>query len=245
MPELTFDVALALYQDAEQFPINFDDAWQWLEYSRKDSAKRFLTDNFIKGVDFHILVGSDNHAGLSAQEIAIASRQEQIKLTVTCLKEWGMMAGTARGKEIRRYFIECERIAKEQSIPQLAIAPEFARTVALVQSAKAVGMEPLEFWKLQQSLSGNTPDQGCLPGKRSPKFASQPKSPESDMNHYLERIIKLSRISPDGWVTARKLMQHSRRFPSAQSARSFFKLLAQEGHGSIREKDYGVIEWHP
>jgi hypothetical protein len=39
--------------------------------------------------------------------------KEQIRLTVDCFKSLGMMAGTDKGTEIRRYFLKCERIAKQ------------------------------------------------------------------------------------------------------------------------------------
>ena len=44
---------------------------------------------------------------------------ESIKLTIDAFKSLGMMAGTQKGKEIRHYFLECERIAKQavETIP--------------------------------------------------------------------------------------------------------------------------------
>ena len=38
---------------------------------------------------------------------------EFIKLTIDCFKSFGMMAGTEKGKEIRRYFLMCERQLKQ------------------------------------------------------------------------------------------------------------------------------------
>lgn len=49
---------------------------------------------------------------------------EKIELTVECFKSLGMMAGTEKGKAIRKYFLECERIAKQKpmtTIQALAI----------------------------------------------------------------------------------------------------------------------------
>jgi hypothetical protein len=51
-----------------------------------------------------------------------ASRTEFIYLTVDCFKSLGMMAGTQKGKEVRKYFLECEKIAKQKSEPLDAIA---------------------------------------------------------------------------------------------------------------------------
>lgn len=41
------------------------------------------------------------------------THREDIHLTANCLKEMGMMAGTEKGKEIRKYFLQCEKKLKE------------------------------------------------------------------------------------------------------------------------------------
>jgi phage anti-repressor protein len=104
---LAFSIQIAqnLIDSSEQFPVDFDVAWQWLDYSRKDPAKRFLIENFEEGVDFHISV--------ELGSVAVPRPTEKILLTIDCTKMWGMMCGTAKGKEVRRYFLECERIAKK------------------------------------------------------------------------------------------------------------------------------------
>ncbi len=119
MSQITFDLttALSLLDSAEQFPVDFDRAWEWLAHSRKDSAKRHLIEcGFKEGVDYRILlhknVESDNHAGLSPQEQSVRSRKEAIWLTIDCFKTWGMMTRTEQGKLVREYFLECERVAK-------------------------------------------------------------------------------------------------------------------------------------
>ncbi|GIW59534.1 MAG: hypothetical protein KatS3mg087_0600 [Patescibacteria group bacterium] len=108
------ELAQQFYESTEQFPINFDDAWQWLEYSRKDNAKNnFLKCGFVEGVDYF-------SAFLNAQGCLTDKRSskdgkhlEVITMTCECFKQWGMMSGTPKGKEIRLYFLECERIAKQ------------------------------------------------------------------------------------------------------------------------------------
>ena len=126
MSNITFSQQLAqrYYDSAEQFPIDFNDAWLWLEYSRKNNAKRnFMTLGFVENVDY-VLLNSEqslNHRGFSVQSKGAASRLEKIMLTCECLKQWGMMAGTPKGKEIRMYFLECERIAKQSQKPQYYI----------------------------------------------------------------------------------------------------------------------------
>jgi phage anti-repressor protein len=109
--EFSHELALALVQSADPFPVNFEDAWQWIGYTRQDSAKKKLIHNFEEGSDF-IAKRRKNPQGGRPSEF--------IKLTVDCFKSLGMMAGTDKGKEIRRYFLECERIAKEAVAAQLS-----------------------------------------------------------------------------------------------------------------------------
>lgn len=44
--------ANTIFNSTDVFPINFDDAWQAVGYSRKDSALRILTSQFAESIDF-------------------------------------------------------------------------------------------------------------------------------------------------------------------------------------------------
>lgn len=100
-----FSEALAaqLYSCAEDFPIEFDLAWQWIGYTRKSDALKALKMEFVKGEDFCGSIRKTPNGGRPSQEIM---------LTIDCFKAFGMMAGTAQGKEIRRYFLACEKAYK-------------------------------------------------------------------------------------------------------------------------------------
>jgi phage anti-repressor protein len=92
-------------ESTDPFPIDFDRAWQWLGYSTKGNAKRILDDQFASGLDFEVFIISDkNPQG--------GRPTEKIKISVDCLKCLGMMAGTQKGKEVRQYFLGCEREIK-------------------------------------------------------------------------------------------------------------------------------------
>lgn len=97
-------IAQQLIDSDDEFPVNFEDAWQWLGYSRKDKALDTLKSYFEFGLDFSTMRGKSPTGGRPS---------DSYSLTVSCLKEFGMIAKTAQGKLIRKYFIECERIAKE------------------------------------------------------------------------------------------------------------------------------------
>lgn len=89
---LNFDIdtALQLSKSQEKFPVDFQSAYLWLGYTRKDNAKRSLVGSgFIKGEDFLI------------REESTSAVIENIFLTVECFKMWSMMSGTEQGKQVR------------------------------------------------------------------------------------------------------------------------------------------------
>lgn len=100
--EFSHELALALVRSDRPFPVDFNDAWQWIGYSTKQKAKNKLLGNFELGVDFSTEWLKTPNGGRPS---------ESIKLTIDCFKSLGMMAGTQKGKEVRRYFLECERVA--------------------------------------------------------------------------------------------------------------------------------------
>ncbi|MGL5065742.1 MAG: hypothetical protein ACRC62_37715 [Microcoleus sp.] len=101
------DIAQQLFDSPESFVVDFDLAWVWLGYTRKSSAKRKLELNFIKDIDYCTKWCNVPHGnGLAASKV------EQIMLTIDCFKSFGMMAGTSQGKEVRSYFLNCEKAAK-------------------------------------------------------------------------------------------------------------------------------------
>ncbi len=111
---LSEELVLALLRSNKEFPVDFDDAWQWLEFSRKDSAKRsFESAGFLDGIDFQVF-----HRNVENPQ---GGRPEQIIcLTIDCFKTWAMMVNTDKGKQVRRYFLNCEaelkrRIAEEKA----------------------------------------------------------------------------------------------------------------------------------
>ena len=109
MSEFSFSpgLALELFNSTEEFPVDFDVAWSWLDYSRKDVAKRnFLRCNFLEGTDYR------SFRTIAEREVG-ATVTEKMLLTVDCLKVWAMMANTEQGRLVRQYFLECERIAKQ------------------------------------------------------------------------------------------------------------------------------------
>lgn len=127
-PETFESLAPSLAASADPFPVDFDQAWQWIGYSRKDAAKRVLVENFKQDADFLSF-----HQTVE-REIG-ATIREEIRLTVDCFKSFCMMAGTEQGKNVRAYFIECERKLK-QAIEQPTTAIEWAQAFIRVETER-------------------------------------------------------------------------------------------------------------
>ncbi len=100
-PALVF----ALLKSSELFPIDFDDAWQWVGWTRKSTAKEILISNFVESVDFCRKGFKSPNGGRPS---------EWILLTVDCFKSLAMMAGTPKGRRIRQYFLSCEAELKRK-----------------------------------------------------------------------------------------------------------------------------------
>jgi phage anti-repressor protein/phage antirepressor YoqD-like protein len=95
-----------IVQTTEEFPVDFDQAWQWIGYSTKGNAKKILEENFIKGVDFNLI--KKNKVQIEGNR-EIDRPYEAIFLTVDCFKSFCMMARTEKGKEVRKYYIQIEK----------------------------------------------------------------------------------------------------------------------------------------
>jgi phage anti-repressor protein len=112
---LNHDIVFSLIESNKQFPIDFDDAWVWIGYKRKDNAKSsLLSAGFIDGIDFEISLNNQENS-------KVGRPSENIRLTLECFKSFCMMAGTSKGREVRKYFLDCEqelkrRIEEEKSL---------------------------------------------------------------------------------------------------------------------------------
>jgi len=82
-----------------QFPVDFDVAWKIAGYSRKDSAKRKL-NKLKKGFDYSTEMWKNPQGGRF---------EEIIKMTCDAFKHFCLLAETDEGRQIRQYFIECEK----------------------------------------------------------------------------------------------------------------------------------------
>jgi hypothetical protein len=142
MTNLNADIVRNLLESKAQFPIEFNDAWEWLGFQEKYTAKSsFESCLFIKGLDFMIYpyqgYTSTTNLGVTKHlyEDSQAYRDSfdkishlyldnavngDIYLTLECFKSWGMMLRSETGRKVRSYFLQCEKLLKrtlESKIP--------------------------------------------------------------------------------------------------------------------------------
>ncbi len=126
--QTTFDLTIAqsLYDSNDRFPVDFDLAWKWCGYTRKNNAlAKLIADGFEEGLDY-----------ISAEKGAEKSHgnSSNYSLTVDCFKHFGMMAKTEQGKQIRRYFLQCEKSHKESAQTIAVLRTEIDRLKSLPHS---------------------------------------------------------------------------------------------------------------
>lgn len=131
MTDFNKELAITLLNSVDDYPVDFDEAWQWLGYATKQKAEKKLKQNFEEGIDF-LTKGLKSSTGGRPSELIV--------LTVDCFKSLGMMVGTEQGKQIRKYFIECEKIAKQKpdALTELEI---LARTVTRMAEQERRALE--------------------------------------------------------------------------------------------------------
>lgn len=220
--DFSFDAALVLLQSTDPYPVNFDTAVDWLGYSNKANARRTLVKSFEMGVDF----------SSSWRRNPLRGRpSEIINLTVDCFKTFGMMAGTEKGKQVRRYFLECERRLK-QVTSNTSFSDSFL--LKLVEHRVATRFEE-RFLAIEDRLErleaeiGNRLafDSNFLPMPKNTEL----QAPEYELAPNLAAIVKRSRRV--GAVNARDVSRSilAFRHVSAQEIRSYFRHLEKLGYG--------------
>jgi phage anti-repressor protein len=130
MNNLSVDLVKAFITSEVRFSVDFEEAWKWCGYSTKASALRKIKSIFIKCEDYEIFNNIVEKSG--------GRPTEAYFLTADCFKELAMLAQTEKGKQVRLYFLECEKILKESQEPQKILSPA---ELALLQAQNILNLE--------------------------------------------------------------------------------------------------------
>ena len=107
------------YDSKNEFVIDLDNVWKWLDFSSKHKAKELLNKTFINNKDYKYLVtqsGEQNFAPSTSgakKDARGGHNKEIIMLNVETFKKFCLKAGTKKADEIHDYFIKLENIMFE------------------------------------------------------------------------------------------------------------------------------------
>jgi phage anti-repressor protein/phage antirepressor YoqD-like protein len=115
--------------------VNARDLHEFLESKQQYAdwiKNRIKKYDFVDGVDF-----------TSVHKIMNGAPAIDHHLSLDMAKELSMVERNAKGKEARQYFIECERVAKQQHEPQQINLddPSFLRQALLTYTEKVIELE--------------------------------------------------------------------------------------------------------
>lgn len=107
------------YDNTNDFVIDLDNVWKWLDFSQKHNAKCVLERNFKINVDYKKMLSHEGKQNF-APEVAGAKKdtrgghnKEKIMLNIETFKKFCLKAGTKKADEIHNYFIKLENIMFE------------------------------------------------------------------------------------------------------------------------------------
>ena len=98
------------YDSKNDFVIDLDNVWKWLDFSQKDAAKRVIDKNFYINKDYKIFAPQ---VGGAKKDARGGHNKEIIMLNVETFKKFCLKAGTKKADEIHDYFIKLENIMFE------------------------------------------------------------------------------------------------------------------------------------
>ena len=105
------------YNPTTDFVIDFEDAWKWCGFTRKDNAKRILEKYFIENIDYKVETITPPIGGV-IKERGGAHRKEKITLNIRTFKKYCLKSDTEKSNEIHNYYIKLEEILHETLLEQ-------------------------------------------------------------------------------------------------------------------------------
>jgi len=98
------------YHPTNDFIVDLDNVWRWLDFNQKYNAKYMLEKNFIINKDYKTF--APEHSG-AKKHTKGGHNKEIIMLNIDTFKKFCLKAGTKKASEIHEYFIQLEYILQE------------------------------------------------------------------------------------------------------------------------------------
>jgi hypothetical protein len=107
------------YDVKNDFVIDLDNVWKWLDFSSKHKAKELLNKFFVINKDYKFLVTQTGEQTFAPQVAGEKKdnrgghNKEIIMLNVETFKKFCLKSGTKKADEVHKYFIKLENIMFE------------------------------------------------------------------------------------------------------------------------------------
>ena len=98
------------YDATNDFVIDLDDVWRWLDFSTKQKSKMLLEAQFVKDKDYKLSPTTDTKTHARG-----GHNKEIFMLNVATFKRFCLKAGTKKAHEIQEYYIKLEETLQEVS----------------------------------------------------------------------------------------------------------------------------------
>lgn len=134
MTDFNKELAIALFNSNDQFPVDLDDAWQELGFSNKASAKRLLS-KLRCGVDYIV---EDENTGKNGRP------REIIRLTTDCYKKIIVYRETKRSQVFSEKVIR-EKLHTKKS-GQIEVSTP-AGVIDLLTCSEIIEIKNVKNWK--------------------------------------------------------------------------------------------------
>ena len=93
------------------FIIDFNKVWEWMGFTQKVNAKRFLENNFIPDNDYKLLLFPKEEQKKGSGRGG--HNKETIMMTVKTFKLFCMKAGTKKSHQVHEYYMKLEELLQE------------------------------------------------------------------------------------------------------------------------------------
>ena len=130
------------YHQTNDFIIDLNNIWRWLEFSQKIRAKELLEKNFISDINYKKIRKDENdktHGG---------SNKEIIMLNIKTFKLFCLKAGTKKADEIHEYFIKLEEILQETIGEECIELKNQLQQITVEQTKKQLQTQQLDHEKM-------------------------------------------------------------------------------------------------
>ena len=97
------------YDKNSEFIINFDNVWNWIGFTQKINAKRFLESNFMIDKDYKCLLFPKEEQKVGRG----GHNKETLMMTIKTFKLFCIKAGTKKAQHVHEYYIKLEEILQE------------------------------------------------------------------------------------------------------------------------------------